>query len=210
VPHRSQPFKKPSSVYPKREAKGPAHHAPPSAPFLIGATAIRTAEIARKTDVTRRYTDCHLAAQIAAPVGSGPEKFVAVPNMNRSRTAFLTCSSSQTEIAVTRSKQTAEEFLTGARTRIWPPFTLNICEGGRFSGIACWLVPRRFFAAPNISRSPSALLTGTDSQTETAVNHSKQTGGDISNRNQNAHFASLYLSISERGRFSGIAFSTPQ
>jgi hypothetical protein len=156
VPHQLKPLKKPSSVYPKHDAKGPARHAPPSAPFLIGATAIRTAEIARKTHVARRYADCYLAALCAALYSdrdakgvTSPEKFVAVPIINRSRSAFLPGSAEYVECDVTHSKQSIDEFLPGSR-------------------IACWRL---------LNRSQSALLTETDSQTETAVNHSKQTMG---------------------------------
>jgi hypothetical protein len=85
------------------------------------------------------------AAQLAAPVGESPEKFFAVPSTNRSRSALLTGSGSQTEIAVTHSKQSTDEFLTGSRIarrafRTLQPVahlrrsTLNICEGGRFAG----------------------------------------------------------------------------
>ena len=60
--------------------------------------------------------------------------------------AFLTGSGSQTEIDVTYSKQSTDEFLTGSRIARCAfrtlqraahlrPSTLNICEGGRFAGV---------------------------------------------------------------------------
>jgi hypothetical protein len=122
VPRQLKLLKKPSSVCQKRDAKGPARHAPPSAPFLIGATAIRTAEIARKMHVARRYADRHLAALFAALYPerdakgvTSPEKFVAVPNIYRSPSALPTGTDSQTETAVNHSKQTMETFLTETR-----------------------------------------------------------------------------------------------
>ena len=148
VPHRSQPLNKPSSVYPKRAAKRPLNCVYPTRPN--GGT---------KRNAKSLTADALKPAGKFA-IGNRSRRTIHLP-VQVCRRAFLTGSGSQTEIAVTRSKQTAEEFLTGARTRVWRPFTLSISEGRCFSGIAHLI-------------SRGALLPGSAEYVECDVTHSKQ------------------------------------
>ena len=105
MPHGSKPLVKPSSTIDRDRTKRDAKSFALNVFKTVGLPPAAT-----------------FAALSAAPNGASPEKFFAVPNLNRSRratdscrrSAFLPGSAQYVECDVTHSKQSTDEFLPGA------------------------------------------------------------------------------------------------
>jgi hypothetical protein len=120
VPLRSKPLIKPCSPIDRDRTKRDAKSFAPNVFKTVGLPSTAT-----------------FAALSAAPNGASPEKFFAVPNLNRSRIAFLTETGSHSEITVTRSKQMTGEFLTGTRIDCFVVPRRKILIGSNLSALAC-------------------------------------------------------------------------
>jgi hypothetical protein len=103
----------------------------------------------------------------------------------RALVSFLTGSASQTEFAVTHSKQKTGTFLTGARTafKLFKIRQLRTQKPARRGGLARVRLSKRY-----VTRGFNTFLTETASQTEMAASYRKKTTARFLTETRIAHY----------------------
>ena len=199
MPHRSQLLNPPTpSIFPAGTENRADH------PLRRGAACCARCNI---VDKRQSLADCRSKSALSHPTGSRTASAVEKPREYAHSSQFLPGSAQNVEFVVTRSKQTAGEFLPGsrigqcrARTSIAEPLSnrehelLESSLTHRKQSVASQS-NRELSTNPRCGNSRSLIavprfLTGSASQTEFDVTHSKQT---------TAHFLTGARIVNPRG-----------
>ena len=205
MPHRSQLLNPPTSSISPAATENRADH-----PLRRGAACCARCNI---VDKRQSLADCRSKSALSHPTGSRTASAVEKPREYAHSSQFLPGSAQNVEFVVTRSKQTAGEFLPGsrigqcrARTSIAEPLSNREHELLESS-----LTHRKQSVASHSNRELSTnppcgnshvlipvpqFLTGSGSQTEFRVTHSKQSNNEILTGTRIAHYGSRSAGLS--------------